>query len=496
MANNPTLLTRPLAEDGQMNTIPDTTDATSGLFSQQYGWQSINSLPLQAGGKAVKREDFNGAFNLLGGVAFYTQKGWTFIYNTTQAYYAGCIVADVLDGKRYRCIADVAAGQGNPSEDTDFEYWMPAEVADNPYYYRQPGTAYAQGAVTHDPAFPSWVFLQCKTAGTSDTGAITVPAVVEENVEVTDGTVTWVIKRVGSADGIAVGIILPFAGNGNIPSGYLLCDGAAYSRTAFPDLFAAIGTDYGSGDGSTTFNVPDSNQAKRFLQGDVTAGTVKNAGLPNITGDARLSYGYDVGVVSAIGAFGASNDTTLRTASTTGTASGKNHVTFDASASNPIYGNSTTVQPNALTTRYIIKAFDGQTADSALVDITQFENELGGKADRSLSNLTDAGKSFSFPSDTYLDITSSFSTTSATYTAPADGYVAVSGISTTTGSNYIFLYVGQMDTLVQSQNTVYPSGEGIRTCAPVKKGDIVHLIINATQILTSRFIYAQGEVPA
>ena len=41
------------------------------------------------------------------------------------------------------------------------------------------------------------------------------------------------------------------------PTGYLLCDGTAYSRTTYAALFAAISTAYGVGDGSTTFNVPD-----------------------------------------------------------------------------------------------------------------------------------------------------------------------------------------------------------------------------------------------
>ena len=51
---------------------------------------------------------------------------------------------------------------------------------------------------------------------------------------------------------------------------WLLCDGAAYSRTAYPNLFAAIGTSYGAGDGATTFNVPDLNS--RFPFG-ASAGT-------------------------------------------------------------------------------------------------------------------------------------------------------------------------------------------------------------------------------
>jgi microcystin-dependent protein len=53
-----------------------------------------------------------------------------------------------------------------------------------------------------------------------------------------------------------VGMISPFAGS-SAPGGWLLCDAAAVSRTTYASLFALIGTTYGVGDGSTTFNVPD-----------------------------------------------------------------------------------------------------------------------------------------------------------------------------------------------------------------------------------------------
>lgn len=53
-----------------------------------------------------------------------------------------------------------------------------------------------------------------------------------------------------------VGSIEMFASN-SIPSGWLLCNGAAVSRTTYPKLFATIGTTYGSGNGSTTFNLPN-----------------------------------------------------------------------------------------------------------------------------------------------------------------------------------------------------------------------------------------------
>ena len=52
------------------------------------------------------------------------------------------------------------------------------------------------------------------------------------------------------------GFIYPLASS-IVPEGFLLCDGAEYSRTEYVELFAAIGTIYGTGDGSTTFNVPN-----------------------------------------------------------------------------------------------------------------------------------------------------------------------------------------------------------------------------------------------
>lgn len=53
-----------------------------------------------------------------------------------------------------------------------------------------------------------------------------------------------------------VGVMHEYAGS-TAPGGYLLCQGQAISRTTYADLFQVIGTIYGSGDGSTTFNVPD-----------------------------------------------------------------------------------------------------------------------------------------------------------------------------------------------------------------------------------------------
>ena len=67
------------------------------------------------------------------------------------------------------------------------------------------------------------------------------------------------------------GIIKMFGGS-TAPDGYLMCDGNAVSRTTYAALFAAIGTTYGAGDGSTTFNLPD-------LQGRFPLGAGAGNGL-------------------------------------------------------------------------------------------------------------------------------------------------------------------------------------------------------------------------
>ena len=86
------------------------------------------------------------------------------------------------------------------------------------------------------------------------------------------------------------GTILPFGG-ASAPTGWLLCNGATISRTTYANLFAAISTAHGSGDGSTTFHLPDLRG--RFMRGvdgaiardpDRAARTAANSG--GNTGDA------------------------------------------------------------------------------------------------------------------------------------------------------------------------------------------------------------------
>jgi microcystin-dependent protein len=70
---------------------------------------------------------------------------------------------------------------------------------------------------------------------------------------------------------VPTGAMTAYAG-ATAPAGWLLCDGSAVSRTTFSALFSAIGTTFGVGDGSTTFNLPD-------LRGRVPVGAGLGTGL-------------------------------------------------------------------------------------------------------------------------------------------------------------------------------------------------------------------------
>lgn len=81
-------------------------------------------------------------------------------------------------------------------------------------------------------------------------------------VEDNDQAIVDVVNGDIGTDNIQTGLLpptgglMPYAGS-SAPTGWLVCDGSAVSRTTYDDLYAAIGTTYGSGDGSTTFNLPN-----------------------------------------------------------------------------------------------------------------------------------------------------------------------------------------------------------------------------------------------
>ena len=83
------------------------------------------------------------------------------------------------------------------------------------------------------------------------------------------------------------GTLLDFAGS-SAPTGFLLCDGSAVSRTTYAALFTAIGTTWGVGDGATTFNVPDLRGRTAIGSGMGTGLTARTTGTQNIGEESHI----------------------------------------------------------------------------------------------------------------------------------------------------------------------------------------------------------------
>jgi len=98
----------------------------------------------------------------------------------------------------------------------------------------------------------------------SSSGKVEVSDITSDEINYLNDTTSNIQSQINSISSVITGAILiyPIA---TAPTGYLLCDGSAVSRTTYSDLYSIIGTTYGPGNGSTTFNVPN-------LKGRIPAG--------------------------------------------------------------------------------------------------------------------------------------------------------------------------------------------------------------------------------
>jgi microcystin-dependent protein len=164
-----------------------------------------------------------------------------------------------------------------------------------------------------------------------------------------------------AADPVPTGAILPYGG-ASAPTGFLMCDGSAVSRSTYADLFTvlnAAGLPFGAGDGSTTFNVPDCRQ--RFPLGKAASGTGSSLGQTGGTVDhvhTGPSHTHDVtvprdgwgGEVNANGVAG-------RLYSDTGSGVNVMQATLTPTATSAAggTGNTGTANPPYIALNYIIK---------------------------------------------------------------------------------------------------------------------------------------------
>lgn len=203
------------------------------------------------------------------------------------------------------------------------------------------------------------------TAGTDTTKACTPMGVwnfVKNYVaSAIDSLKTLLRAEIAAASlaAVPIGTMLPYAG-GEVPEGFLLCNGASLSRTEYPELFAAIGDRWGS-DSSSTFKLPDTHH--RFFEGTTVLseiGQYVQAGLPNSTGRFRSdNLGYLRMCVLTDGDAFYSSDPYPRNKifGENSTEQQNSLVNFDLSRSSTLFGASDTVQPKSLRALCLIRAY-------------------------------------------------------------------------------------------------------------------------------------------
>ena len=176
----------------------------------------------------------------------------------------------------------------------------------------------------------------------------------------------------GAVGFVPAGVVVPFAGS-SAPANWLLCDGSAVSRTTYGQLFAAISTTYGSGDGSTTFNLPD-------MRGRVPAGKDNMGG----SAASRLTSGVSGITGTTLGATGGNENVHQHSHANTASFSGS----FSGTAGTT--GNDSPDHSHAYTRAYS-DGFQYAQGDKYSVRNAQDSPQTGGASTRHQHSFTPAG---------------------------------------------------------------------------------------------------------
>lgn len=195
--------------------------------------------------------------------------------------------------------------------------------------------------------------------------------------------------------GLPIGSGMDYFGT-TAPVNYMFADGSAISRTEYSELFSIIGTTYGSGDGSTTFNLPDKREAVTVMKGTAysTLGasigsntkTITKANLPNYTlysaAHTHIQNAHTHNITGRFGATSGTNNATFAIGSTSNTTN-YTHASGSATATNQNTtitvnsGGSDTafnVMQKSLICNYIIKVKNSKISAISLV-LSDLEGE-------------------------------------------------------------------------------------------------------------------------
>ena len=244
-----------------------------------------------------------------------------------------------------------------------------------------------------------------------------------------------------------------------VPSGFLLCDGAAISRTQYSDLFLVIGTTYGVGDSSTTFNVPNAQGVFLRGAGSQTIAGIVSTGTQGTTQGDQMQGHYHV-VVNTTSVGGSASDYTAAATVSVGVISAINNNTgFIAGDpyTNGVNGTprvGSENRPANIVVKYFIRFLAGyQMSSDAATRVVAAS--VANTAGTSIPTNTDTAVPYA---TTTYDTHSAFSGSS--FTAPVSGYYRLTTTQTWDSANFLNVVLDLMfkknGSTVVARTLLYP----------------------------------------
>ncbi|HDR2785670.1 TPA: tail fiber protein [Enterobacter sichuanensis] len=291
-SDTPSRITKAFGVNGLKNTIPvdsSTTTDNNGVATFDKGFPPVTMQPLSAGGIPPSGKDMNGVLYSTTIQQQWQNAGMTYPFSqdfsdAVSGYPKGAIVPSSVYTGQWLNLNE-ANGTSPESPTGANTGWVPINNYGVTQITMTSGSIVMSslqaakdriiisGALTANVnlIFPAWIkswvvhnnctgnfTITCRTA--SGSGVVVIPGLVSrlfcDGVNISDETY--------NPNNDMVGMIAAFAAN-SAPTGWLAADGSAVSRTTYARLFSRIGTIYGSGNGTTTFNLPDGRGV--FLRG-------------------------------------------------------------------------------------------------------------------------------------------------------------------------------------------------------------------------------------
>lgn len=291
-SDTPSRITKAFGVNGLKNTIPvdsSTSTDNNGVATFDKGFPAVTMQPLSAGGIPPSGKDMNGVLYSTTIQQQWQNAGMTYPFSqdfsdAVSGYPKGAIVPSSVYTGQWLNLNE-ANGTSPESPTGANTGWVPINNYGVTQITMTTGSIVMSslqaakdriiisGALTANVnlIFPAWIkswvvhnnctgnfTITCRTA--SGTGVVVIPGLVSrlfcDGVNISDETY--------NPNNDMVGMVAAFASN-SAPTGWLAADGSAVSRTTYARLFSRIGTIYGAGNGTTTFNLPDGRGV--FLRG-------------------------------------------------------------------------------------------------------------------------------------------------------------------------------------------------------------------------------------